>query len=178
MNNLIKRINDYIDKNELNLDRIIDDFTPYVRKIIDNMAKETLTYEDKDEVLADTFFILWKNQSKDIISLDAYIAGITRNLIREKLKKRKITYNIDECENITDYNVIDSFLEERLEIENCLKVLNKVDLKIFNMYYYYSKSSKEIANELKISEGNVYVRLNRIRKKLKKELNKGGYCER
>lgn len=179
MNNL-KEINNYIDKNELDLDRIIDDFTPYVKKIINNMSGENLTYEDKEEILSDTFFVLWKNRKKDILLLDSYIAGIVKNLTKEKLKKRKITYtyNLQDYENIIDFNNMDLFLEERIEIERCLKILKDIELKIFNMFYYSSKSTKDIAYELDISEINVCTKLSRIRKKLKKELNKGGHYER
>lgn len=165
MNNL-KEINNYIvNKDELDLDRIIDDFTPYVRKIINNMSGNKLSYEDKEEILADTFFIVWKNQTKKIIYLDSYIAGIIRNLIKEKLNKRNITYNIEDYDNFISYSDIDIFLEERIEIERCLKILKSKELEIFNMFYYYSKSTKEISFELGISEMNVCTKLSRIRKK-------------
>jgi RNA polymerase sigma-70 factor (ECF subfamily) len=178
--NNLKEISNYIDENKFDLDRIIDDFTPYVRKIINNMSGETLSIEDKEEIISDTFFILWKNKEKDILLLDSYIAGITRNLVKEKLKKRKITYNIQDYENTIDYynDNVNLFSEERIEIENSLKVLKDNEIKILNMFYYSSKSTRDIANELNISEINVSTKLSRIRKKLKKELNKGGHYGR
>ena len=177
MNNL-KELKSYINEGEVDLDRIINDFSPYIRKIINNMVGENLSYEDKEEILADTFFILWKNQTKNIIYLDSYIAGITRNLIKEKLNKRNITYNIEDYENFISYSNMDMFLEERIEIERCLKILKRKELEIFNMFYYYSKSTKEIAYELGISEINVCTKLSRIRKKIKKEFSKGGHYGR
>lgn len=177
MNNL-KELKSYINEGEVDLDRIINDFSPYIRKIINNMVGENLSYEDKEEILADTFFILWKNQTKNIIYLDSYIAGITRNLIKEKLDKRNITYNIEDYDNSISYSDIDVFLEERIEIERCLKILKRKELEIFNMFYYYSKSTKEIAYELGISEMNVCTKLSRIRKKIKKEFSKGGHYGR
>lgn len=167
-----------INKEEFDLDKIINRFTPYIRKIINNMVGENLSYEDKEEILSDTFFILWKNQEKKIEYLDSYIAGIARNLIKEKLKLRKITYNIEDYENRFSLTDIEMFCEERIEIEKCLKKLKEIDLKIFNMFYYFSKSTKEIAKELNISEINVCTRLSRIRKKLRKEFNKGGHYGR
>lgn len=179
MNNA-KELKCYIKDGEIDLDKIINDFSPYIRKIINNMARENLNYEDKEEILADTFFILWKNQNKNIMYLDAYIAGITRNLIKEKLDKKNVIYNIEDYENFIFYNSdIDVFLEERVEIERCLKVLKKKELEIFNMFYYYSKSTKEISYELGISEINVCTKLSRIRKKIRKEFyNKGGHYGR
>lgn len=177
MNN-VKELKSYINEGEIDLEKIINDFSPYIRKIINNMVGENLSYEDKEEILADTFFILWKNQTKNIIYLDSYIAGITRNLIKEKLDKRNITYNIEDYDNSISYSDIDVLLEDRIEIERSLKILKKKELEIFNMFYYYSKSTKEIAYELGISEINVCTKLSRIRKKIKKEFNKGGHYGR
>ena len=165
-------------KEEFDLDKIINKFTPYIRKITNNMVGENLSYEDKEEILSDTFFVLWKNREKHIEYLDSYIAGITRNLIKEKLKLRKITYNIEDYENKFSLTDIEMFSDERIEIEKCLKKLKEIDLKIFNMFYYFSKSTKDIAKELNISEINVCTRLSRIRKKIRKEFSKGGHYGR
>lgn len=175
--NKIKQINNYITSNGLDLDRIVDDFTPYVKTIINNMANENLSYEDKEEILSDTFFILWKNRFNNIDFLDSYIAGITRNLVKEKFKKRKITYDISDYENIIGFDDIDLFSEKRNKVEivnKSLKKLNELDLKIVSMFYYSSKSTKDIAKELNLSEINVRSKLFRIRKKIKKELHIGG----
>lgn len=42
------------------------------------------------------------------------------------------------------------------------------------MFYYSSNSTKDIAKKLNISEVNVRARLSRIRKKIRKKLEKGG----
>lgn len=172
--NDLKQIEDYYKvSNQIDWDKIIDDYTPYINTIINNMAN-SLSYEDKEEILLDTFFMLWKNQDNILYSLKAYIVGITKNLIKEKLRKRHITYNISDYEEIlTDCeNNID--MEERPEIiiiEKLFKTLKEIDFKIVNMFYYSSKSIKEIAKELNMSEFNVKTRLYRVRKKIKKELN-------
>lgn len=174
-----KQIEDYVIDEELDLDRIVDDFSPYVKAIISNIGKDNLTFEDKEEILSDTFFVLWKSKYEDIISLSSYIAGITRNLIREKYRKKKITYNIEDYENILIFsdNKIELFSEERESIEkvnNILKKFKPMDIKIINMFYYSSKSTKDIAKELNISEINTRAKLSRIRKRIKKELGIGG----
>lgn len=161
-------------KNSINLDEVIDEFTPYVKKVIDNMVGNNLSYEDKEEVLTDTFFILWKNRNSEIKYLDSYIAGIAKNLIKEKFKKCNITYNIEDYENNIGYfDELEMFSEEREKINNLeigYKALNEMELKLISLFYYSSKSIKEIAKELKMSETNVKTKLFRIRKKLKKFL--------
>lgn len=171
-----KQLYDYKNDNNttIDLDRIVDDFTPYIKTVINNMTNNYLTYEDKEEILTDTFFVLWKNQDKDIVYLEAYLAGIARNLVKEKFKKNNITYNIDDYENIINYyDNIEIFSEKREKI-NKLKIsyneLTENEFKIISMFYYSYKSVKDIAKELNISESNVKTKLFRIRKKLKKYL--------
>ncbi len=175
--NELKQINDYyIQNNQIDWDKIIDDYTPYVNKIISNMAND-LSNEDREEIIVDTFFILWKNNTRILLSLDSYIAGIARNLVREKLRGRHITYDITEYENILTDARYNTYIDERIEIvkiEKMFKKLKKIDFDIVNMYYYSAKSMKDIAKELNISEFNVATRLYRIRKKIKKEFNIGG----
>lgn len=165
-------LKDYIQNNELDLDRIVDDFSAYVKTVINNMVSDNLSYEDKEEILSDTFFILWKNRNNNILSLNSYIAGIAKNLVREKLKKKKIIYNIVDYENLKEYSHFDTYDDERLKIQGCVQKLKNIDKTIFIMFYYSSKSIKDIASELNITEFNVTTRLYRIRKRLRKELKK------
>ena len=171
-------IEKYIITGNLDLDKIVDDYSSYVKTIINNAVGNNLKSEDKEEILLDAFFILWKNYNakKNIYALDSYIAGITRNLVKEKLRKLHYTVDISKYENIIEMEEKELYDEEREEIaylENSLKNLKEIDIKIINMYYYSSKSVKDIAEELEISQSNVKTRLHRIRKKLQKELRKG-----
>ena len=166
-------------KDDFNLDELIDKYTPYIKTIIYNMVGDNLNYEDKEEILSDTFFILWKNRNNEILSLDSYISGITKNLVKEKLKKRKITYDISDYENVIEYSQLQKMFpaerEEISKVESILENFKEIDLKIFKLFYYQDMSLKDIAKIEGISEFNVKTRLYRIRKKIKKELNDGGY---
>ena len=161
-------------KNGINLDETIDEYSPYVKKVIDNMAGNNLSFEDKEEILTDTFFVLWKNRNNKINYLDSYIAGIAKNLVKEKFKKSNITYNIEDYENNIAYiDKLEMFSEEREKLNNLeigYKALNEMELELISMFYYSGKSIKEIAKELKLSETNVKTKLFRIRRKLKKYL--------
>lgn len=168
------RIKQISNNRKIDLDRIIDEFTPYIKKVINNMAGNHLSYEDKEEILTDTFFVLWKNRENNITYLEAYLTGIARNLVKEKFKKSNITYDIDDYENVFNYyDNIELFSDKREKLNKLkigYKALNEVEFQIINMFYYSSKSIKDIAKELKISETNVKTKLFRIRKKLKKYL--------
>ena len=164
----------YYINEELDLDRIVDDFTPYVTTVINNGAGK-LSFEDKEEIFADTFLILWKNRNSLIIhnSLSSYLAGIARNLIKEKYRKLKIEYDFDELGESMSINMYEADRELIIDIEKKVSKLKKVDKEIFYLFYYNSKSVKDIARKLNISELNVKTKLHRIRRKIKNEL-KGG----
>jgi len=181
LKNIIRK---YKNNEKLDLEKVIDEYSPYVKTIIKNMANnEYLSKEDVEEIISDTFFILWKNTDKleDDKMLSSYIAGITRNLVKEKSRVIKINFDISDYENIIQDNTkIDMICEEREKVnilEKTVKKLKEDDILIFNLYYYSSMKISEIAKVLNISEFNVKMRLHRIRKKIKQEFSKGGYSD-
>ena len=173
--NSCKEIKYYIKNNELDLEKIINEYSSYTATIIDNMARNSLNDEDKEEVVSEVFFILWKNKNKLNVNkyLSSYIAGITRNVVKEYLRKVKINFNISDYENsLYNYDKIDLLddnVEEISKIEEKLKNMKKIDKTIFLDFYYSFKSIKDIAKEQKISEFSVKQRLYRIRNKIRKE---------
>ena len=173
--NSCKEIKYYIKNNELDLEKIINEYSSYTATIIDNMARNSLNDEDKEEIVSEVFFILWKNKNKLNVNkyLSSYIAGITRNVVKEYLRKVKINFNISDYENsLYNYDKIDLLddnVEEISKIEEKLKNMKKIDKTIFLDFYYSFKSIKDIAKEQKISEFSVKQRLYRIRNKIRKD---------
>lgn len=171
-----KKIKEYIKNNELDLEIIINEYSSYIGTIIDNLTKSILSNEDKEEICSDIFFILWKNTKKLDINkqLSSYIAGVTRNVVKDYLKKKKIIYDISDYENVlysdNKFELLDDNIEEIRIIENKLDSMKEIDKKVFMDFYYSSKSIKDIAKENKISEFSIKQRLYRIRNKIKKEV--------
>lgn len=169
------KIKDYIENDEIELEKIIKDYSNYTITIINNMVKDNLSKEDKEEILSEIFFIVWKNKEKLDINknLSSYIAGVTKNIAKEYLRRIKINYNICDYENtLYSYDEIEIFntnMETIRKIENKLNNMKEIDKKIFLEFYYYCKSIKDIAKEQNISIFSVKQRLYRIRNKLKKE---------
>lgn len=170
------KIKHYIVNNELDLEKIINDYSAYVGTIIDNISKSTIPNEDKEEICSDVFFILWKNTYKLDINkaLSSYIAGITRNIVKDYLKNNKILYDISDYENdLYSYDkikLLDNNIEEINKIEIKLNSMKEIDKRVFLDFYYFSKSIKDIAKEQNITEFSVKQRLYRIRNKIKKEV--------
>ncbi len=66
--------------------------------------------------------------------------------------------------------------EERLQLmERAIDALPIDDRDIIRMYYYSRLSTKEIAEQTKMTQSNVLVRLHRIRDRLRRELEKKIY---
>ena len=90
----------------------------------------------------------------------------------------KITYEISDYENDIKLSVNTNFYETEREslydIEDKIMKLKETDREIIKLFYYSSKSIKDIAKTLNISEINVKTKLHRIRRKIKIELDKGG----
>lgn len=153
----------------------------YVFVIIKN-NRYSFSDEDIEEIASDVFLTLWKNQDKLDINkgMASYIAGVTKNLILKKQRDmKKSNINIDNLENsLCDDTNIHNQTEEneksRIIIEELMK-MKEEDRNIFTYYYYHSRGMKEISENLNISETKVKSRLFRIRRKLKKELEKRGY---
>lgn len=178
-----KEIKEYKKNNNLDLERIIDEYSGYVYKVINNMAVQYFKDEDIEEIVSDTFFILWKNKNKldNEKPLSSYIAGIVKNLVKEKRRIININDDISDYINtIQDHIKVDMICEQREKIaiiEKTIKQMKNEDIDIFKLFYYSSMKISEIAKILNFSEFNVKSRLYRIRKKIKKELIKGGYSD-
>lgn len=176
-----KVLKDYIEKDELNIEKVINEYSGYAYTIIKNISNEQFKQEDIEETISDAFLILWKNASKmhENDKITSYLAGVIHNLIKKKNRKITVNFNIEDYENsIEDKKQLEEFYEKQDKIEAIRKVVEKMsseDNEIFELFYYSEKKVKEIANKLNITEFKVKTKLYRIRKKIKQELEKEGY---
>ena len=161
---------------KLDIDQIIDDYYGYIYVIVKNSVSIAITDEDIEEIISDVFVAIWKNSKSLLptISIKSYLAGIAKNVIRNKYRKTELNYSISDYENnlIDNFN-IDKITEENEQekiIQETLKELKSDEYEIFILFYYESRSVKEIAKILSISESNVKVRLSRARAMLKEIL--------
>lgn len=170
----------YIKEDVLDIDKIIDDFSGYLYTIIQNAGN--FVKEDIEEIISDTYLILWNNQYKLDLNkkLSSYLVGIVKNLIKQKYKVFDNIYdNIESYEDILiSKENLDIVIENNEINRKIIELLNKLkqdDKEIFYEYYFYSRKIKEIATLNNISESKVKIILHRTRNKLRKELLKGGY---
>ncbi|MBQ9659474.1 MAG: sigma-70 family RNA polymerase sigma factor [Clostridia bacterium] len=175
-----KLISEYFEKEELNIRKIVNEYSKYTYTVIENTSRNILNTDDIEELISDVFLAIWKNKEKLEVNspIKPYIAGIARNLTYNKLRTIKIYSfeSIEENDNLyyDDVQMIVESNEKFKIIEEVLKE-DEENSKIFTMFYYQSKKVKEIAENLKQTEFNIYKKLHRIRKKIKCKLEERGY---
>lgn len=175
-----KLIKQYIENDNLNVEKVMEDYTNYLYVIVKNKNFK-LTEEDIEEIVSDVFLAVWKNQKQLDMQkeMSSYLAAIANHLYNKKLRNFKNVIDIEDYENqLQDTKNIEQEIENRQKnhmILQEIETMKQEDQDIFLYYYYYAKSVKEIAKELNITEVKVKSRLFRIRKKLKNKLEKRGY---
>ena len=117
----------YIKDNVLDIDKIIDDFSGYLYTIIQNAGN--FMKEDIEEIISDTYLILWNNQYKLDLDkkLSSYLVGIVKNLIKQKYKIFNNNYeNIESYEDILITNErLDVVIENNEANRKIIELLNK-----------------------------------------------------
>lgn len=158
---------------------LMDKYLNYVFTIANNIIGDFLGAEDTEEVCMDVFISIWNNADKidpKYKELRPYLAAITRNMARNKLKAEgKHGLPLDEEIIIIDDNKV----EERIihkEISQALNGfisnLDEPDREIIIRYYFYYEKVKDIAKVLDLNENTVKTKLSRSRKRLKDMIGK------
>ena len=142
---------------------------------------------DVEESLNDVYLAAWNTiPPENPDPLLTYLIRLTRNISIKRYHKntaikRNSHYDIALSELEDCLSDIES-VEEKYAAKELAAAINtfldKTDRKnriIFVRRYYYSDSIEEIAEKFSLSKNNVAVRLNRIRNRLKKYLEKEGY---
>ena len=175
-------IEKYIKNNILDIEQLIKDYKKYIYTIAKNNSKGFLKNEDIEEIVSDTFLTIWHNKNKIEKNkmLKNYISAVTKNLVLKKFREKQssnLNISLNDENLSSEYNDIEYVYENSLiekTINEELKNFTKSEYQIFTKYYYFSKSIKEIASEMNISESLVKVKLHRVRKKLKERLKSKG----
>ena len=174
-------LKDYLKNGKVDIDKIIDDFYGYVYIIVKNGVSMAITNEDIEEIISDVFVAIWKN-SRYLLKtteIKPYLTGIAKNVIRNRYRNTELNFSISDYEeNLVDTCNIEKITEENEQnkvIFNTLKTVKTKEYEIFIMFYYESKSVKEIAKVLNLSISNVKTTLHRVRKIIKRNLEDGGY---
>ncbi|MCW3169607.1 RNA polymerase sigma factor [Chryseobacterium sp. 09-1422] len=133
--------------------------------------------DDREDLFQEITYQVWKAYSgfrgESEFSTWLYRIALNTAIVFLKSEKKRSFIN---NEDFTGYKIIeddyDVEKEEKLSaMYKAINQLNPID-KAFIFYYLEDFSGKEIADQMGISEGNVRVKMNRAKSKLKDILNK------
>ncbi|MBR3058893.1 MAG: sigma-70 family RNA polymerase sigma factor [Clostridiales bacterium] len=143
--------------------------------------------EDAEECVNDTYLSTWNSiPPKRPSVLAPYVGRITRNLALNLYKQKNaekrgggnLPLVLDELsEVIPSDSSTSAMLEEKemmQQISDFLAGLSPDKRKIFVRRYWYTDSVKDIAQQYGLTENNVSVTLNRLKKQLREKLSEGG----
>lgn len=175
----------YWERNEQAISESSEKYGNYCSKIAKNILADS---EDVKECVNDTWLRAWDSippQKPNLLSV--FLGKITRNLSLDRYRmihrEKRGGHNIDlileeleECVSGTD-TPEDELLKNELKdaIKSFLGSLPKEKRYLFICRYWNADSVSDIAERFQMSENNVSVSLNRIRKALRIYLTERGY---
>lgn len=174
-------LKDYLLNGKIDIDRLLDNFYGYVYIVVKNGISIYLKDEDIEEIISDVFIAVWKNSKvlSNTIDIKAYLSGTAKNIIKNKYRKNEINFSIfDYEEKLIDNNNLEKQAEENEQniiIKDTLQTLKKEEYAVFIMFYYENRTVKEIAEYLNCTIWKVKIILHRVRKRIRKNLEDGGY---
>ena len=175
----------FVNRDEEAIFAFKENFEAYCRKIALNILRNE---EDAEECFNDTCFTLWNlippNSPENLKAFAGRIThNIALNLFRKRFTQKRgggeaeiALSEFDECIPGTET------VEETIEAKEITKIIEKFLYSnspekrgIFIRRYWYMFSVSEIAESYGFSEGKIKSILFRMRKELKKELEREGF---
>ena len=156
------------------LETVIDRYGSYVKAIAANIIKPPMTDADVEEVVSDVFLSLWSYPGDpDRRSLKGYLAAITRNKARDRLRRFHIEIPLEN--DFLEVPVEDSCRQiELAQLKQAVKQmvdrLEEPDRTILLRYYYFYQKTDAIARDMGMNPATVRTKLARSRQKLKEWL--------
>jgi RNA polymerase sigma-70 factor (ECF subfamily) len=156
------------------LETVIDRYGSYVKAIAANIIKPPMTDADIEEVVSDVFLSLWSHPGDpDRGSLKGYLAAITRNKARDRLRRFHIEVPLES--DCLEVPVEDSCRQiELAQLKEAVKQvvdrLEEPDRTILLRYYYFYQKTDAIARDMGMNPATVRTKLARSRQKLKEWL--------
>ena len=156
------------------LETVIDRYGSYVKAIAINIIKPPMTDADVEEVVSDVFLTLWNHPGDpDRGSLKGYLAAITRNKARDRLRSFHIVVPLED--DIFEVPVEDSYRQIELAqlkeaVKQMVERLEEPDRTILLRYYYFYQKTDAIAQDMGMNPATVRTKLARSRQKLKEWL--------
>ena len=141
---------------------------------------------DAEEIENDTYLAVWKRVPPEKPDpLGAYVCATARNLSLKRLRSARavkrsedLAVPLEELDSVLCSDELSEKLSARElgeSIDRFLDSLDPLSKALFVRRYYLCQPTAEAAWAVGITENNAFVKLSRIKKKLKQHLEKEGY---
>ena len=154
------------------MDMLIDNYGGIITSVVRKHLGTLINYEE--ECINDVLLSIWESiegYDKDKNTFKNWICAIAKYKSINYRKKYLAKYEQTEINNEIYYIDKDLVkLEVNEDVEDILSCLNSKDKELFIKYYIEGYELEEIAKENKTNVTNLYSRLSRGRKKIKKTL--------
>ncbi len=138
------------------------------KKLMSMVSKDPLCYPLTEDIVQETFFEAVRNMDKLLVHENpgGWLMKTARYKMSE-VKRRMITRSKHETEAVEEEW---AYLENEYGLVELNVILNAAldahEKLLFHMFYFEGYSMKELASLERIQEGNLRVRMYRIRKKI------------
>lgn len=171
------------ERSEQAISELKSSFGRLVRKVALSI---TGSESDSEEIENDTYLAVWNRvPPEEPDPLGAYVCAAARNLSLKKVRsantaKRSdpLAVPLEELDGVLHSEELSEKLSARElgeSIDCFLDTLEPLSKALFVRRYYLCQSTADAAEAVGISENNAFVKLSRIRKKLRQHLEKEGY---
>lgn len=161
-------------------EELYSQYYKYCRQIAYNILG---SFEDAEECANDAFIKLWNNDFDNISNIKMYLAVTARNASLDRLREKTagkrnspqgyvLLDELQECigKNYVDEEISLKFLEK--SINSFLEKQTAVNRNMFIRRYFFGESSEILSEKFGLNKNNINVILHRMRKQLKKHLEK------
>jgi len=127
--------------------------------------------EDAEDVVQNSFIIILKSikNFRNEAKFSTWLYTIVYHECLKELKNRNQT--MEYIPQFVEYENEETYVEEKDDINNFLKILNSNEYTTITLFYLKEKSIDEIAKITSLSKVNIKVLLHRARLKLKQAIN-------
>jgi len=174
---------------EMNIENIVPEinnsfyekYNPQIRAIAARILKYAYKIQDIDDCVNIVYLELMEKlqqYNETCGTLGAFVTVVARsaalNYCKSSMRKTSELIGDDKLDFLANPVEYEDEVEFKMLVESILEKLNKKERLLFTMRYIYFYSPEEIARTMQIKRSAVDMRVNRLKKKIKDFLIKGG----